>query len=497
MIKCCWLRLISFLVLYFSAPSFTRCQSAHFDYHDNLKEAYHLILQLKGQKAQHRLDSLKISDPHNYAIYHIENYIDFFTVFLEEEIEDLDLFKDRIKKRLILIDQVESTTPYKDFAKAEIILQLALARSKFGEHIRAGFDINRAHKLLKQNQKKYPNFQLNTKSLSIIHATMGSLKGFQKRIVELFTSLEGNYEQGVNEIKALYSKNDDTSFFSVEIKSIRALMSYHVEKNVIEAREIINDPLLDNLRSPLVLFLKSSFTKEDKEVAQIELLKEAIGIQKSIDFDYLYLLLGTTLLQAGDSSCHNYLDYFINNFKGRHYMKEAMQKKAWACLIFDGDEKKYLEWMARCKDNGFTQVGEDESAHKESLLMQVPNRDLLRVRLLSDGFYYTEALDILEKMDSTFLEDTDQLEYVYRYARVLQGLSKTKEAIGYFDSVINKGKDDNRYFACNAALQNGIIYQEINVSKSKEYLELCLNIKPGEHRNSLHQKARSWLQKLQ
>lgn len=471
-------------------------QEAYFDYNEELKEVYHLILQLKGDQAQLKIDSLRKAEPVNLAVVHVENYIDFFRVFLQEEQRDFDQFKLNYQRRIDLLDHYNLDSPYTSFAKAEIYLQFALARSKFGEYIRSGFDINRAHKLLKSNQRKYPEFYLNKKSLSIIHATMGSLKGFQKRIVQLFTSLEGDYEQGVAEITEIYDQLHPDEFFSIEIKAIRALISYHIEKNEEEAVKQIFDPGLDTLGSPLILFLRYSLYKSAQGTAAIELLTEAISIEKEIDFEYLNLLKGTELLQQGNPECKEFFLHFLASFKGQHYIKEAYQKLAWASLVIDNDPIGYREWMNKCRSNGLSEIGEDQSADQEAKNTLVPNIELLKVRLLSDGLLYDQALETLMSIDSNSLSEKDSLEYLYRLGRVYQGLGRKSAAITAFDKVLSYAKTDKRYFVCNAALQKGVLLFDADTVGATRAFEHCLKINPNEHKNSLHQKARSWLQKL-
>ena len=53
------------------------------------------------------------------------------------------------------------------------------------------------------------------------------------------------------------------------------------------------------------------------------------------------------------------------------------------------------------------------------------------------------------------------------------------------------------YFACNAALQMGLIYEEQKqYAKAREYLTVCLSLSPSEYKNSLHQKAKTVLDRI-
>jgi hypothetical protein len=67
----------------------------------------------------------------------------------------------------------------------------------------------------------------------------------------------------------------------------------------------------------------------------------------------------------------------------------------------------------------------------------------------------------------------------------------------YYQTTIDQGKEASYYFACNAALQIGRIYEsKKNLNKAKEFFNRCLSMKPDEYRNSLHQKAKAGLNRI-
>jgi tetratricopeptide (TPR) repeat protein len=76
-------------------------------------------------------------------------------------------------------------------------------------------------------------------------------------------------------------------------------------------------------------------------------------------------------------------------------------------------------------------------------------------------------------------------------------LKKSNEAIAYFDKTIQAGKDTRYYYACNAALQMGTIYEEMgNGTKAREYYNLCMGLNPDDYADGLHSKAKAGLGRL-
>lgn len=473
---------------------------AYFDYNAEVEEAYADILRLDTRTAQARLDRLKSSEPNNLAALHIENYIDFFTVFLKEEKSDLDQFSERKAERLRILSQGEES-PFLRFAQAEVHLQYALARSKFGQYVRAGWDIHKANKLLLQNRELYPNFSLNNKSLSIIHSLMGSLKGLQRSIILLFTSLDGDVEQGVKEIETLYNSPStlEADLFSTEVLAIRALIAHHVEKDGARAIKIITKPDRPIIDSPLLDFVKASILLlNQKESEAIPLLERITTRSKELSFDYPHLMLGICRLHQLDPDSKEAILYFIEHFEGRHYIKEAYQKLAWYELLLKEDEVEYQRLMAKCLVVGHQDLGEDQQAQREAESGLVPNADLLSARVLSDGGYFNRALLLINHIDTNHLNIADRTEYHYRLGRIYQGIGQNEKALRAFMTILKEDIKDKRYFICNAALQSGVIYfNNGQPQNAKRLFEKCLSIKPEEHQNSLHQKAKSWLDKIE
>ena len=56
-----------------------------FDFSEKCKQAYGLITEFKFEKGQALLDQEKQSNPNNLIPYFIENYIDFFVLFFNED----------------------------------------------------------------------------------------------------------------------------------------------------------------------------------------------------------------------------------------------------------------------------------------------------------------------------------------------------------------------------------------------------------------------------
>jgi tetratricopeptide (TPR) repeat protein len=122
----------------------------------------------------------------------------------------------------------------------------------------------------------------------------------------------------------------------------------------------------------------------------------------------------------------------------------------------------------------------------------------MKSRLLFDGGYYQQALDLLQtKKEADYKSTADQLEYCYRSGRILQALFHPNEAISFYSKTIQLGKSSKFYYACNASLQLGIIYEQYkNPLKAKEFYGFCLTLKPDDYMSELHSKAKAGLARV-
>lgn len=465
-----------------------------------IETAYQLILELRFDEARKNIASIKENEPNNLMVYHIENYIDYFEIFLSEDQERLNKLSPNKARRLEAIKKGDPESPYYLFTQAEIMLQWALARSKFEEYFKAFKELNRAYKLLNENQEKFPEFVLNKKSLSIIHALVGTIPGFKKTLLRIISSLDGSVKLGLQEIDELKFISDrDPNLFKPEIEAIQAMMALHVENEPEKAWELINSSELDYRTSPLATYLNGTIAlKTGRNDQAIQILNARPEGSEYFTLNYLDLMMGKAKLDRLDEDADIHFKKYVTEFKGQNYIKEAYQKLAWHALLINSDEKEYRRYMQLCRKNGTTFFGEDEQAEKEAKQNKIPNKILLRSRLLFDGGYYVRAYENLIK-NANQLETSSEyrLEYFYRLARVTHALKNYRDAALYYGQVINLGKKDESYYACNAALQIGLIFEDQReYRRAKNYFNLCLDIQPKEHRNSLHQKAKVALDRI-
>jgi len=301
------------------------------------------------------------------------------------------------------------------------------------------------------------------------------------------------------EISHLASRaNATNSMFKYEIVAIYSYILFYSNNKREEAYLLYDKYKKNHKNNPLVAFLKATMAhKTGRNEVAIKILEERPKGLEYLPFYYLDFIYGKYKLCKLDKDADQYIMKFINNFKGQHYIKEAWQKLAWHQLVIQNDKIGFKNSIKNCQIKGNALIDEDIQAKKETQNASIPNEVLLMARMLYDGGYYAKAHNLLTINSKNYTNSINDGEYYYRLARVTDALKNYTTALQYYDLTIIKG-DPNKYYACSAALYAGLIYEEQKkYVKATQYFEKCLTLEPDGYSNSLHQKAKSAINRLQ
>ena len=489
----------TFLLPLFLLLQISLFAGGHFKWTPKAKAAYQSVIDLRLGLAEKQIAVLRRDEPDNLMVHHLENYVDFFRVFINEdkaEFERLEANKDR---RLDAIKNGDSLSPYYLYLQADIRLQWALARLKFEEYATAFFETNKAFKLLDENTQKHPHFMPNRKDLGILHAMIGTIPDSYKWLVESLTSMEGTIAQGQRELKEVvqYARRHEFTY-DTETYVFYAYLNLHLGNDEESAWKLINQSNLQPDKSPLAAFITANIAmRTDRNDEAIRILENRPRGAEFPVFPYLDYMLGSAKLNRLDADADVYFKKYLRDFKGRNFIKDTYRRLAWHDLIH-GNRSGYAHYMQKVKTQGYTIVGGDESALAEAEKGELPDKDLLKARVLFDGGYYQKAYDVLiKKTVAGYESQRYSLEYNYRMGRVLHRMKKYPEALIYYDKTIETGRNSEWYFACRSALEKGRIYEvKGDKAAAKEAYRTCLDIKPAEYKTGLHQQAKAGLSRV-
>lgn len=472
----------------------------YFDFNTPARQIYKKIFELRLNEAQSLIARMKLREPDNLIAYHLENYVDFFTIYVSEDEEAYDRIKVNRDRRLDKVAEGDRNSPYYLYVQAEIRLHWALLKFRFEEYLSAFSDINRAHKLLLLNQERFPTFLGNKKDLGILHAAVGTVPDNYRWAVELLSSLEGTVEQGKEEVEEVLERARTEYFpFRQETQVLYAFLLLHLDGRPDEAWSALDDADLRPAETPLHAFVLANVAmRTGHNDDAIRWMEAAPRGTEFYPFPYLDYMLGVAKVRKLDTAGKRHLATFLRNTRGRHYIKEAYQKLAWAELIA-GRPQGYRDYMELLLNRGTAAAGGDRNAEREAERGDMPPVVLLKARLLYDGGYYSQALAALRlEREDQFTRFEHRLEYIYRKGRILHGQKNYDEALEQYDRTIDLGRDNEAFFACNAALQAGLIEEKRGRnSKAISYFQTCLQLRPADYRTGLHQQAKAGISRLE
>lgn len=460
---------------------------------------YRSAFDLKLHKANTEIKKAKNSRPYNLMLVFLEHYTDFLKAFTSEEKIAVERLEKNLNQRLHKIQKGDISSPYRLFLQAEMHLHVGLIRLKFNKQFTAAQEIKKANDLLIKNKRMFPGFVENDKTLAIIHGLAGTIPDNFKGLVNVVTGLEGSVPEGLSMIKKVVEslKKRKTSLFYKESVIIFAMMTLHLAENKEAAWNIIHQSGMDTSGSLLAVYAKSHIARSSGRTAiAIELLENRPKSSEYSSFYLLDLMLGINKLHQLNPDAKDDLLLFLKNYKGHNFIKEAYQKLAWYSIALHNDQASASVFYNACLSKGNADSEEDQSAIAEAKSGKLPQRELLKARLLMDGAYFEKSLKLLQE-ERKVLEKVDALQTHYLIARNYQSLDRPEDALKYFNRVLTDYPKSREYQVCNAALQSGLIFEKKGESeKAIFYYRKCLRLNPEKYKSGIHQKAEAGLNRL-
>lgn len=482
---------------------------ASYDFNTSCKEAYNAIIDLNFIKAKNLIQKEKNTNKENLIPYYLDNMIDFLSIACSEDKVLFNTLKSNKDKRITLFEEGAHASPYYRYCLAEVYLQWAVARIIFDEYVTAAYEINKAYRLLTKNKEEYPGFIPNLKSLGVLHAVIGSIPDNYKWIAGIIGA-QGSINEGLNELSIVLKaslKNKEYEHLTAEALYYIASICINLKNDRSDVVSIINFvESNDNIKqlsesSALVNFGVANLyirTKYNNNKG-IEILETFKPCTHCFTFNYRYYALGLSKLTRLDTDAEDYFHIFLKDNKGINFIKSAYQKLAWQCIL-NGDTVGYLSNMQKIKTTGFAYTEDDKQALTEAETGVIPNIQLLKARLLFDGGYYRKALNALDSAGHIVNGTNKQLEleYLYRKARIHHENGDTSLAVTHYLKTIEKGKNETYYYAANASLQLGYIYEaRKDTTMAIKHYNNAIQMKNTDYRYSISQKAKAGLNRLE
>jgi hypothetical protein len=497
------------LILLAFSVFLTKNVKANIDYNDNCKKAYEYVLSFNFDKVDSILQVEKRKHPDNSVVETIKSSSSFLRYINSNRKEDLKLYYSDYETAIDKIDQESDGSPYKLYFLADLYLHSAFVNAMQSNFFTSIVHFKKAYNSIKENKKKFPKFVLNDKSLGLINIAIGSIpKSYNWTLTIL--NLKGNSKLGNTQLEQFLTnciqKKEYNYLFveSVVLYSFthNSFASKNDTNNILSS--IYHDPHYTNLykNNQSFAYSKAAYfqhlKQNDNTLKTLRSIQNEF-LQNKYKLYYLDYMLGECLLFKNDNTSITYFDRYISDYPGENYLKSATYKKSWAYLL-EGDIDSYKAELGKIDDIGVTFFDSDKQAQKAANENITPNVEILRSRLLFDGGYYEKADSVLQQAykNGHIKTEHDKLEYIYRQARIYDEMGKHKVAEAYYKMAIKKGSELPYYFAANSALNLAFYYEENGqLEKAKTMYQLCLDLDFDEYQNSITQKAKNGISRIE
>ncbi len=471
---------------------------ATYQWNDRTQAIYESITHLKIPEAKRWIAADKKTNPNNLIYPLLESYADFYQLFLNENVNEYNQFYPLFKKRIEIFENGPKQNPYYLYSLGVAHLHKSLVAIRFDKNWEAALDFRKAYLLFRENHEKYPKFSPNEVYLGIMTTVIGTIpKGYQWMANIL--GMSGKISDGnAMVLKYINSKDELCTRARNEALLVYPYLIMNFEGNEKKAFDFINKTKYDFKTNQMHAYMAVNLHLNHQQSGK------ALSIMSEMETGEDYLPLPFWQLEMAYANL-NELKFdkaekafteFISTFKGNFYIKDAYERLSWIAFLA-GDIKKANSYRSKVLVAGNLITDADKQAYQAAKHGGWPHPLLLKARLLSDGGYQNQALDLLAgKTSNDFLTEVDKTEFAYRLARIYDLLHQDDLALKYYKSAMDRGSNLTAYFAARAALQTGLIYeQKGNYAKAIEIYNTCMEMKNHDFKNSIDQKAKAGVQR--
>lgn len=465
-----------------------------FDFTATCQQAYKEISSLKLKAGAQLVQQARKENPDNLIPEMLDSYVDFYILFFNEDQAEYDKRMSHFDDRLDKIEDGPEDSPFYNYCRTVVYMQKACVEIKFGRQWSAGWTFRKAFSLIKENKKKHPSFLLNNMIYGPMQVAAGTIPPGYKWLASIF-GIKGSIKEGMALMQQFLNSNDPICrLFFNEGSFYYCYILFYVQNQQEEVFQYINQRKLDVVNNHLLAYMATNLAINDKRT---EYAKDII-LRRNLSSEYLdvavwdFEMAYVKLHHLETKEAVQYFQRYFNEFKGKFYVKDAYEKLSW-CYYLQGNMTAAENARKQILQKGSLATDSDKQAHKHAKQGGWPNVLLLKARLLNDGGYNNEALNLLYgKSASDFDKVEDKLEFAYRVGRIYDDIGRDSDAIKMYLLAIQLGRSRTEYYAARSALQIGWIYERQGKKDvAIKYYTQCMDMKDHDFKDSLDQKAKA------
>lgn len=426
--------------------------------------------------------------------HYIRTLADALELLISEDENLFEQYEARYHERVDALRK-ERESAAQLFALAEIRMQWAFVYLKFGHEFDAVWNIRQANQLVQHGRKRYPQFSWYAKTSGLLNILLGAVPEKYQWVLSLL-NMTGSIDKGLAELRTAGTTGTDLALESRLLLCLVDAFMLQQHETALAGLQLLLSEQPDNR---LLLFLGAALAIKNSESEKaLGLLQSLHARHQGLPLPYANYLTAEVYLHKGDyAQAIAFYQKFLHEYKGLNYRKDAWYKTG-VCQWLTGNDAAAQESFAKARTEGKEAIEADKYAARSLAESTLPSRKVSRIRYSTDGGYYEEALALVRTVEEADLPNLkDKVEFTYRQARLYHKLNRLPEAKEEYRKTIVRNGDEPWYFAPNACLQLGYIFQEENnLTEARNYFEKAIAYKRHEYKNSIDAKAKSALASL-
>lgn len=474
--------------------------SHYFEVDSTLHQVYLKNQELKLEEARQILARQQVADPDNSAVYYLLHFNTFVRAFITEEQEALSHYKQVQTKALAHVETLPDSIPFKRFVQADLYFYSALVKAKNNELYSAAGDVNKAYRAIEENHQLFPNFLPNNKTRGILKVYLATIPDNYKWVTRAF-GMKGNKREGFRLLESLamhHSKASTLGLIAKEAAYMRSFALLQVGKQPQKAWVETLRCTEDYKTSLISAFLRSNIALKlnKNETARKVLAARPQGLEYQ-SFYFLNYLYGVALLNDFDTRAKNEFQKFIDNYKGRNYIKSCWQKMSWDAVIHGRYER--AEFCRKQILKGSKAILEEDKQAEHSATKPLPHAKLLKTRLLYDAGKYIEAEKVITTINVQSLQSRSlKAEYAYRRGRIAEKKGNMTAATKFYEACSLFAIYSTEYYGAYACIYLADYYLSIHdLDKAEIFYEKALTFKRNkEYVESINQRVKEGLKSV-
>lgn len=391
----------------------------------------------------------------------------------------------------------QQADPYQFLFLADLCFYQAVARLRAGHLYRGAQLLLKAHKFNRRGQEQFPDEPFFAKWTAVYAAAVGSIPSSYQWIAAPF-GIEPAKESALQSMRQLVDRNfvqEERLLWKKECQVLLAYMTVYLAGDVKKGSAMLQQALSTQDQGPVADLLRNSMDFKLRKASAVRKRRKPVLHSK---VPLLAYQSGLARLYALDTACKGDFLQFIRLNQSGQMVKSSWEKLAWMACI-QNNETAFRQCLKHILQDGEAHGDEDKHALAFAHKGAMPDQRLLRLRLLYDGGYDQQAMQLVKNMHySAFDQPENRVEYLYRKGRIYQALQQDEVAFKFYRAAMLNGWEQESYYAMKSAvLIAGWYEKKGQVAAAREYYQKALSNKAcKDYRNSLEQLAKSGLQRL-